>query len=109
MPMYTDATDTQKITTQIEAVLKEPQAAGEVLATIAELCVETDVAQSVQAGLTKWLALLNDTDIMARAAAGTSCLVLYPSGETGPGGSDRLLMSVSATEIDVLKAFQAPS
>ena len=109
MPMYTDATDTQKITTQIEDVLKEPQAAGEVLATIAELCVETGVAPSVQAGLAKWLNLLSDTDIMASPAAGTSCLVLYPSGDTGAGGSDRLLMSVSATEVDVLKAFQAPS
>lgn len=113
VPKYTDNTNNQRIAKQIQKELVEEDAASELLAKIAELCLETDTAPSAEIGADRWLAALHRAGVDASLIQGGKAdrdprfIELRPSGTNGPGRSDRMLMAVSSTYVDVVKANQA--
>lgn len=105
MPCYTNATDTTKITKEIEANLQDKERANDALQLIANLCWETDISHDP---MSQWLTLLNQHGLRAQKwKTSTDLIEIYPSGTHGIGKSDRLLFQVGASSVTVVKAYES--
>ncbi|MDA8445254.1 hypothetical protein [Paracidovorax valerianellae] len=105
MPTYQDKTNTAAIDSQIDAELKAPEPAKEVVQLVHNLCWETDITPDP---MSQWLGLFATHRVRAQKWKTSADLIeLYPSGTTGIGKSDRLMFQVGKTEVAVIKAYES--
>ncbi|KRD27168.1 MULTISPECIES: hypothetical protein [Acidovorax] len=105
MTCYTDATDTKKITREIERNLQVEDKAIEVLQLIATLCLTTELSEDP---MTLWLRLLSENGVTAQKWKGSKDVIeIYPSGTHGVGKSDRLWFQLGETSVAVIKAYES--
>jgi len=106
MPMFTNATDTTAIDQQIQAPLANPVLAAELVATIAVMSTGAPAQASADQGMIVWLSKLAHAQIKANRVGDAHLIQLHPS-PSGAGRNDLLLMSVSASEVDIVEAMRA--
>jgi hypothetical protein len=105
MPCYTNVTNEEKITREIVANLKKPEAAEEVLQLIQNLCWETEITKDP---MSQWLGILAmHVPKVQKWKTSTDLIEIYPSGTTGVGADDRLLFQVGPTQVAVVQAFKS--
>lgn len=104
--MYQDITDQEKITKQIKKYLQVEQDALDVMNFIATKSAETKPKGPDYIG--QWLGILAESKIDAnRINGGDGFIEIRPSGTTGLGKSDRMLLQVTSTTVEIVKASEA--
>lgn len=102
--MYEDITDNAKISKMIDKNLENKEAALTVLEFIESTSVIT-VPKAVDP-VGQWLELFAINNIGANKLNG-SLIEIRPSGTHGFGKSDRMLLEVTDTTVQILKASEA--
>lgn len=101
MCKYRNETNKKKVGKQIDQ-LGDEDSARAVMQLIEDLCD----AEKIEADpMVHWLRLLNERGLRAAKYKGSLPLIeIYPSDTQGPGRHDRMVLRVSATEVEVMEA-----